>query len=154
MTNENNKALYIEQTTQTECRISITPETDAYTALQLLGTLTAHILDAYSQAAIQSLNPLESTTQAAFEGIKLSLVDSLNTVVTNVINNFDPTRQSFIDQIEEQAIIQLTNEKVEEYYNSLPAKDKEEFTQSYNQMKAALELKIAEASNDSQTTHS
>lgn len=134
-----NKALYIEQTSPTQCRISITPTTDAATALQLLGSLTAHILEAYSQAAIQTLNPVEASTAAALQGIKLSLVDSLNVLITNVINTFSPERQSFIDQIEEQAIITLTDQKIDEYYNNLPEDERTAFTQTYNQMKEALQ---------------
>lgn len=149
----NNKALYIETQPNNQCRISITPNTDAFTALQLLGTLASHILDAYSQAAYNTIleqDPAAATkqsTQAALEGIKLSLVDSLNTIMTNVINNFSPLRQSLIDQIEEQVIIDLTNQRIEEYYQSLPDNDKAAFQSTYNQMKEQLQTDASETNH-------
>lgn len=150
---ETKSALYIEKSSPTECRISITPTTSASDAFQLLGSLAQHILEAYSQAAYQQITqqdpnaPLKSTTQAALQGIKESLADTLNITITNVLNNFNPLRQSIIDQLEEEAIIELTNKKVEEYYNSLPEEERIDLQQSYEAAKRALENRTKNETN-------
>lgn len=126
-----------------QCGLHIDPDITATEAFQLLGTLALHILEAYYDIAakqiIQSQDQNQATSieptkeqEAALLGIKESMYDTFDSLVSNVLNQFYPTHPKL--EIEDEAILELTNKKIEERYNALSEEEKEAFHSTYTQI--------------------
>ena len=128
--------------------VNITPDLDAATAMQLLGTLAQHIMAAYTEVAISQINqdPNDLSTsekEAAISGIKDSIYDAMDNVFSTVLANYRPEHPRYT--LEDEAILELVNKKIEQKYNSLPKKEKLKYQTEYNKMK--LRLTYANADN-------
>ena len=117
--------------------VNITPDLDAATAMQLLGTLAQHIMTAYTEVAISQINDLsKSEKEAAISGIKDSIYDAMDNVFSTVLANYRPEHPRYT--LEDEAILELVNKKIEQKYNSLPKKEKLKYQAEYNKMKLRL----------------
>ena len=121
--------------------INITPDLDAATAMQLLGTLAQHIMTAYTEVAIHQLsddsnNLSTSEKEAAISGIKDSIYDAMDNVFSTVLANYRPEHPRYT--LEDEAILELVNSKIEQKYNSLPKKERAKYKTEYNKMKLRL----------------
>ena len=129
--------------------VNITPDLDAATAMQLLGTLAQHIMAAYTEVAISQINQdsnnnlSTSEKEAAIAGIKDSIYDAMDNVFSTVLANYRPEHPRYT--LEDEAILELVNKKIEQKYNSLPKKEKLKYQTEYNKMK--LRLTYANADN-------
>ena len=129
--------------------VNITPDLDAATAMQLLGTLAQHIMAAYTEVAISQINQdsnnnlSKSEKEAAISGIKDSIYDAMDNVFSTVLANYRPEHPRYT--LEDEAILELVNKKIEQKYNSLPKKEKLKYQTEYNKMK--LRLTYANADN-------
>lgn len=122
-----------------QCGLHIDPTLTATEAFQLIGTLSLHILNAYYQNAKQQIcSSLQAPQvpnkeqEAALLGIKQSMYDAFDSLVSNVLNQFYPTHPKL--EIEDEAILELTNKKIEERYNSLSDSEKEAYKATYSQV--------------------
>ena len=121
--------------------VNITPDLDAATAMQLLGTLAQHIMTAYTEVAISQINQdqnnlSKSEKEAAISGIKDSIYDAMDNVFSTVLANYRPEHPRYT--LEDEAILELVNKKIEQKYNSLPKKEKLKYQAEYNKMKLRL----------------
>ena len=132
--------------------VNITPDLDAATAMQLLGTLAQHIMAAYTEVAINQIssdsnNLTTSEKEAAIAGIKDSIYDAMDNVFSTVLANYRPEHPRYT--LEDEAILELVNRKIEQKYNSLPKKERTKYQAEYNKMK--LRLTYAKATDKSKS---
>lgn len=122
--------------------VNITPDLDAATAMQLLGTLAQHIMAAYTEVAISQINQdsnndlSKSEKEAAIAGIKDSIYDAMDNVFSTVLASYRPEHPRYT--LEDEAILELVNKKIEQKYNSLPKSEKKKYQAEYNKMKLRL----------------
>lgn len=121
--------------------VNITPDLDAATAMQLLGTLAQHIMAAYTEVAVKQIedsnnNLSKSEKEAAIAGIKDSIYDAMDNVFSTVLKNYRPEHPRYT--LEDEAILELVNKKIEQKYNSLPKSEKKKYQAEYNKMKLRL----------------
>ena len=124
-----------------QAAISISPDITAAEALQLLGTLSLHVLNAYNEVAKSLLNSSKlskSERNAAITGIKESMYDAADNMFSSVLTQFYPDAPK--NSIEEEAIITLQNKLIEERYNKLSKEEKAAFKDNYNKMKYVLKI--------------
>lgn len=142
------KSLTIGLTENNQCAVSISPETTLTEALQLVGTLTTHILEAYTEVATSSLNSqrtehanqkINKDIDIAIKGIKDSIYDAVNQMFSNILQNYQPEHPRY--SLEDEAIIELTNSKIQEAYNKLTSEQKNTYSQTYQKMKNNLEFR-------------
>lgn len=124
--------------------INISPNLDAAMAFRLLGTLTLHLLNAYYLVAT---NPSNQTTNLSKEereafslGIKESMYDAVDSVISNALNIFYPENPAL--SLEDEAILELVNKKIEERYESLTDKEKEAYAKAIDEIRCSLQKKI------------
>lgn len=136
--------------------VNITPDLDAATAMQLLGTLAQHIMAAYTEVAISQINQdsnnndlSKSEKEAAISGIKDSIYDAMDNVFSTVLANYRPEHPRYT--LEDEAILELVNKKIEQKYNSLPKAERRRYQTEYNKMKLRLTYANADKSNKHNT---
>lgn len=123
---------------EAKCGLHIDSTITATEAFQLLGTLALHILEAYYAIAAKQITDLPTKEQeAALLGIKQSMYDTFDSLVSNVMNQFYPDAPGL--EIEDEAILELTNKKIEERYNQLSEEEKEAYKSTYSQILAKLQ---------------
>ena len=133
--------------------VNITPDLDAATAMQLLGTLAQHIMTAFTDVAVNQIssddnnNLSTSEKEAAISGIKDSIYDAMDNVFSTVLANYRPEHPRYT--LEDEAILELVNRKIEQKYNSLPKKERAKYKTEYNKMKLRLIYANADKSNKS-----
>ena len=135
------KHMTIGITKTNQAAISISPDITAAEALQLLGTLSLHVLNAYNEVAknlMNTTNLSKKELDAAQKGIKESMYDAADNMFSSVLTQFYPGAPK--NSIEEEAIITLQNKLIEERYNKLSAKEKTAFKDNYNKMKYVLKI--------------
>lgn len=121
--------------------VNITPDLDAATAMQLLGTLAQHVMAAFTEVAINQINQdsnnlSTSEREAAITGIKDSIYDAMDNVFSTVLANYRPEHPRYT--LEDEAILELVNSKIEQKYNSLPKAERKRYQAEYNKMKLRL----------------
>lgn len=124
-----------------QAAISISPDITAAEALQLLGTLSLHVLNAYNEVAKSLLNSSKlskSELNAAITGIKESMYDAADNMFSSVLTQFYPDAPK--NSIEEEAIITLQNKLIEERYNKLSKEEKSAYKKQYDKMKYVLKI--------------
>lgn len=128
-------------TSEGNAAIKVTPDTDAATAFQLLGTLTGYLLNTYRDIAVHSIDTHSISNSddvpIVVQGITESMYDAVNNMLSNILNEFYPENPAL--SLEDEAILELVNQKIEERYNSLSDEDKQAYADTYNKMKAELE---------------
>ena len=135
------KHMTIGITKTNQAAISIRPDITAAEALQLLGTLSLHVLNAYNEVAKSLLNSSKLSNKelnAAITGIKESMYDAADNMFSSVLTQFYPDAPK--NSIEEEAIITLQNKLIEERYNKLSKEEKTAFKDNYNKMKYVLKI--------------
>lgn len=145
------KTITIGVTDSNECGVSVSPDMDCALALQLLGTLASHILNAYKAVAIDALSSATSKLStkdkdAAIQGITESMYDAADSIFSTVLTQFYPDAAR--NSIEDEAILRLTNELIEKRYNSLPESERKAFSTAYNKTKLSMQMR---PTNQSQT---
>jgi hypothetical protein len=122
-----------------QCGLHIDPNITATEAFQLIGTLSLHILNAYYEnaksqilATTQVPEKLTKEQEAALLGIKQSMYDAFDSLVSNVLSQFYPEAPNL--EIEDEAILELTNQKIEERYNQLSDEEKAAYKATYAQV--------------------
>ena len=138
--------LTIGVTESGEAAISASPSLDCATAFQLVGTLALHLLNAYYKVAETDLTVnhnsgatpkeaklSESELSAALVGIEESMYDAMDSVFSNVLYNFYPSSAKY--ELEDEAILELTNQKIKERYEQLTDEEKKLYTASYAKMR-------------------
>ena len=122
-----------------QCGLHIDPTLTATEAFQLIGTLSLHLLNAYYENAksqiLSTITPPQVPTkeqEAALLGIKQSMYDAFDSLVSNVLSQFYPEAPNL--EIEDEAILELTNKKIEERYNQLSDEEKAAFKATYSQV--------------------
>ena len=133
-----------------QCVVSVTPELKASLALQLLGTLALHLLNAYYQAAQGSLNLADKDSAIALTGIKESMYDAADNVFSSVLAQFYPEAPRM--SIEDEAILELTNKLINERYDAMSDEDKAKYSEAYNKTLNSIQAKQAELAKDKDTT--
>lgn len=122
-------------------KLSVSPSMDATTAFQMLGTLTTHLLNAFTEAALHDVNNSHGMTakekHAAITGIKESMYDAVNNILSNALNAYYPENPTL--DLEEEAILKLTNELIEKRYNALSKKEKDAYARHQAKIKAMFE---------------
>ena len=145
-----NKQILIGLADDDQCAVSISPDMDAATALQLIGTLSLHVLNAFRSVAEYEINNNPDTTvkqkqkEAAITGITESLYDAMDNIFSTVLNQFYPAHPKY--SIEDEAILELTNQKIQAKYDALTPEQKSSYHQAYNKMKLQAEFRKATAS--------
>ena len=124
-----------------QCVVSVTPELEASLALQLLGTLALHLLNAYYQAAQGSLNLADKDSAIALTGIKESMYDAADNVFSSVLAQFYPEAPRM--SIEDEAILELTNKLINERYDAMSDEDKAKYSEAYNKTLNSIQAKQA-----------
>lgn len=163
MENKLTQYLTIGITPEGNAAISVSPSLDCATAFQLVGTLALHLLNAYYKVASTDLTvnhnsgatPKESklsNTQldAALTGIKESMYDAMDSVFSNVLYSFHPTNAKYT--IEDEAILELTNQKIKEQYDSLTDEEKEAYKESYSKMREYIASKMEITDDNTRTS--
>ena len=88
-------------------KLSVSPSMDATTAFQMLGTLTTHLLNAFTEAALRDVNNSHGMTakekHAAITGIKESMYDAVDNILSNALNAYYPENPTL--NLEEEAIL-------------------------------------------------
>ena len=143
------KTITIGVTDSNECGVSVSPDMDCALALQLLGTLASHILNAYRAVAVDALEKNKLNTKdkdAAIQGITESMYDAADSIFSTVLTQFYPDAAR--NSIEDEAILRLTNELIEKRYNSLPESERKAFSTAYNKTKLSMQMR---PTNQSQT---
>ena len=135
--------------------VNITPDLDAATAMQLLGTLAQHIMAAFTEVAVNQINQdsnnlSTSEKEAAIAGIKDSIYDAMDNVFSTVLANYRPEHPRYT--LEDEAILELVNRKIEQKYNSLPKKERAKYQAEYNKMKLRLTYANAKPESDKHNT--
>ena len=141
--------------TPAQCGLHIDPDITAMEAFQLIGTLSLHILNAYYENAKQQITKSQvpnKEQEAALLGIKESMYDAFDSLVSNVLNQFYPTHPKL--EIEDEAILELTNKKIEERYDQLSDEEKAAYKATYTQVLNKLHGNDANSTTDSNTTDS
>ena len=138
------KTITIGVTDSNECGVSVSPDMDCALALQLLGTLASHILNAYKAVAIDALASTKSQLtkkdkDAAIQGITESMYDAADSIFSTVLTQFYPDAAR--NSIEDEAILRLTNELIEKRYNSLPESERKAFSTAYNKTKLSMQMR-------------
>lgn len=147
------KQITIGLTDANECGIFISPELTSAEAYQLVGTLALHVLNAYYKVAQTSLNlnhnsgntpknqklKTKQDLNAALTGIKESMYDAMDSVFSNVLAQFLPDHPRYT--LEDEAIIELTNKKIEEKYAALTPEEQKKHSEAYQKTLAALDAK-------------
>ena len=124
-----------------QAAISISPDITAAEALQLLGTLSLHVLNAYNEVAKSLINSSKLSNKeldAAITGIKESMYDAADNMFSSVLTQFYPDAPK--NSIEEEAIITLQNKLIEERYNKLSKEEKSAYKKQYDKMKYVLKI--------------
>lgn len=141
-----NKQILIGLAENDQCAISISPDMDAATAFQLIGTLSLHVLNAFKAVAEHEINnaPAElklkdKQKEAAITGITESLYDAMDNVFSTVLNQFYPAHPRY--SLEDEAILELTNQKIQAKYDALTPEQKSNYHQAYNKMKLQAEFR-------------
>lgn len=138
-----NKQILIGLAENDQCAISISPDMDAATAFQLVGTLALHILNAFKTVATKDINDNTSIKSkekdAAITGITESLYDAADNVFSTVLNQFYPAHPKY--SLEDEAILELTNQKIQAKYDALTPEQKSNYHQAYNKMKLQAEFR-------------
>ena len=135
--------------TPAQCGLHIDPDITAMEAFQLIGTLSLHILNAYYENAKQQITKPQvpnKEQEAALLGIKESMYDAFDSLVSNVLNQFYPTHPKL--EIEDEAILELTNKKIEERYNQLSDEEKAAYKATYTQVLNKLHGNDANSTTD------
>lgn len=138
------KTITIGVTDSNECGVSVSPDMDCALALQLLGTLASHILNAYKAVAIDALSAstkhlTQKDKDAAIQGITESMYDAADSIFSTVLTQFYPDAAR--NSIEDEAILRLTNELIEKRYNSLPESERKAFSTAYNKTKLSMQMR-------------
>lgn len=145
-----NKQILIGLADDDQCAVSISPDMDAATALQLIGTLSLHVLNAFRSVAEYEINNNPDTTvkqkqkEAAITGITESLYDAMDNIFSTVLNQFYPAHPKY--SIEDEAILELTNQKIQAKYDALTPEQKSSYHQAYNKMRLQAEFRKSTAS--------
>ena len=140
-----------------KCGIQISPELTCTEAFQMLGTLALHMLNAYTTVAISALNQnhnsgstpsasklsTDAELRAATTGIKESMYDAMNSVFSTVLQNYYPDAVRY--SIEDEAILQLTNNLIEERYNKLTPAEQKAYSKAYQSLKASVTQDLKDA---------
>ena len=140
-----NKQIIIGLSDDDQCAISISPDMDAATAMQLIGTLSLHVLNAYKTVATHAITNSTDTKlkkkeiEAATTGITESLYDAMDNVFSTVLAQFYPHHPRYT--IEDEAILELVNKKIEDKYNALTPEQKSAYSQAYSKMKLQAEFR-------------
>lgn len=142
-----NKQIIIGLSADDQCAISISPDMDAATAMQLIGTLSLHVLNAYKTVATHAITDQANQTtklkkkeiEAATVGITESLYDAMDNVFSTVLAQFYPHHPRYT--IEDEAILELVNKKIEEKYNALTPAQRSQYSQAYSKMKLQAEFR-------------
>lgn len=145
-----------------KCGIQISPELTCTEAFQMLGTLALHMLNAYTTVATSALKQnhnsgdtpkssklsTDAELRAATTGIKESMYDAMNSVFSTVLQNYYPDAVRY--SIEDEAILQLTNNLIEERYNKLTPAEQKAYSKAYQSLKASVtqDLKDARSNSD------
>ena len=135
------KHMTIGITKTNQAAISISPDITAAEALQLLGTLSLHVLNAYNEVAKSLINSSKLSNKeldAAITGIKESMYDAADNMFSSVLTQFYPDAPK--NSIEEEAIITLQNKLIEERYNKLSKEEKSAYKKQYDKMKYVLKI--------------
>lgn len=135
------KHMTIGITKTNQAAISISPDITAAEALQLLGTLSLHVLNAYNEVAKSLLNSSKLSKkelEAAITGIKESMYDAADNMFSSVLTQFYPDAPK--NSIEEEAIITLQNKLIEKRYNKLSKEEKSAYKKQYDKMKYVLKI--------------
>ena len=139
-----------------KCGIQISPELTCTEAFQMLGTLALHMLNAYTTVAISALKQnhnsgstpsnsklsTDAELRAATTGIKESMYDAMNSVFSTVLQNYYPDAVRY--SIEDEAILQLTNNLIEERYNKLTPAEQKAYSKAYQSLKASVTQDLKE----------
>lgn len=133
-----------------KCVVNVTPDLEASLALQLLGTLALHLLNAYYQAAQGSLNLADKDSAIALTGIKESMYDAADNVFSSVLAQFYPEAPRM--SIEDEAILELTNKLINERYDAMSDEDKAKYSEAYNKTLNSIKAKQTELTKDEDTT--
>lgn len=147
------KHMTIGITKTNQAAISISPDITAAEALQLLGTLSLHVLNAYNEVAkslIQTNHLSKKELEAATVGIKESMYDAADNMFSSVLTQFYPDAPK--NSIEEEAIITLQNKLIEERYNKLSKEEKSAYKKQYDKMKYVLKINSL-VQGQGQSTH-
>ena len=139
--------------TPAQCGLHIDPDITAMEAFQLIGTLSLHILNAYYENAKQQITKSQvpnKEQEAALLGIKESMYDAFDSLVSNVLNQFYPTHPKL--EIEDEAILELTNKKIEERYDQLSDEEKAAYKATYTQVLNKLHGNDANSTTDTATS--
>lgn len=143
-------------TPSNQAAISISPDITAAEALQLLGTLSLHVLNAYNEVAkslMNTSNLSKKELEAATLGIKESMYDAADNMFSSVLTQFYPDAPK--NSIEEEAIITLQNKLIEERYNKLSKEEKSAYKKQYDKMKYVLKINsLVQGQNTHGTTDS
>lgn len=149
-----------------EAAISASPNLDCATAFQLVGTLALHLLNAYYKVAETDLTVnhnsgatskahklSKSQLDAALLGIKESMHDAMDSVFSNVLYTFYPMNAKYT--LEDEAILELTNQKIKEQYDALSPEEQEQYSTRYAQMReyiaSRMEVKDADTTGSEST---
>lgn len=135
------KYITVGITDQDKCGIKVSPNLEASEAFRLIGTLTLHLLNAYTDVATAQLktsNLKSKEKDAAITGIKESMYDAVDSIFSNVLAQFYPDAPNL--SLEDEAILELTNKKIEERYNALSEKEKAAYSRQYNVIKTKMQL--------------
>ena len=134
-------------------KLSVSPSMDATTAFQMLGTLTTHLLNAFTEAALHDINNTHGMTakekHAAITGIKESMYDAVDNILSNALNQYYPENPTL--NLEEEAILKLTNELIEKRYNALSKKEKDAYARYQAKIKAMFATKQNNQNADTKT---
>lgn len=134
-------------------KLSVSPSMDATTAFQMLGTLTTHLLNAFTEAALRDINNSHGMTakekHAAITGIKESMYDAVDNILSNALNQYYPENPTL--NLEEEAILKLTNELIEKRYNALSEKEKAAYARHQAKIKAMFEKQKKQSDKDEST---
>jgi len=144
------KYITIGITKDGKCGVYVTPQLDAATTFQLLGTLTKHLLDVFTAVAEHAIDEDKLTLKeldAAHKGIRESLYDTVDTLTSNVLNSYYPDAPRL--SIEDEAILELTNKKIEERFNALSDEEKAAFATTYSRIKDEIFKKTQEDTDES-----
>lgn len=137
------KTITIGLTDDNTCGVTVSPDMDCATAFQLVGTLSLHLLKAFYAVAEDQIkskyNSNEKDARIALLGIKESMYDAMDSIFSNVLNEFYPEAPR--SSIEDEAILELVNSKIEERYNQLTPEEKANYAQAYSKMKLKMEFR-------------
>ena len=147
MKQELKQYIVIGITNEGNAAVQVTPDTDAATAFQLLGTLTSYLLHAYKDIAVHDIHTEDpDKVSAIVQGITESMYDAVNNILSTVLNEFYPENPAL--SLEDEAILELVNEKIEARYNEMSDEAKAEYRQAYEQIKAKLQESKSDSENE------